>query len=114
MSYDLDFWRYKPGVVLNHQQVYEQLSDGQTVDGLEELPINDILARVKEVFADWQQLDGANYDGGDRGAFQITTTPQLFRVDCWGMDGEDMNRFIDVANEFDCPLYDPQVGERYD
>lgn len=35
-------------------------------------------------------------------------------IDCYGMDGEDMNKFIDILFEYGCPLYDPQVGERYD
>jgi len=30
------------------------------------------------------------------------------------MQGEDMNIFIDVAHEFSCALYDPQVGKRYE
>ena len=115
MSYDLDFWKYKPGVMLDHQQVYERLSDGQQVEGLCDLPIVDILQRVKIVFTDagWEQLDELNWEGDD-GAFQIFTTPQFIRFDCYSMDGDDMNRIIDIADEFDCPLYDPQAGQRYD
>jgi hypothetical protein len=30
------------------------------------------------------------------------------------MSGDDMNILIDVAAEFDCPLYDPQEDERFD
>ncbi len=113
MSYDLDFWKYKPGVSLDHQATYEKLSDGQVVDGLEELPISRITARLKEVFADWDQLDDETWEG-DSGSFQIFTTPQFFRVDCYGMDEEDMNKIIDIGSEFGCPLYDPQVTTRYD
>jgi hypothetical protein len=29
------------------------------------------------------------------------------------MEGDDMNRLIDVAPAFGCPLDDPQVGTRY-
>ncbi len=114
MSYDLDFWKYKAGVSLDHQAVYEQLSEGKEVDGLEDLPMETILARVGEVFSDWDRLDPINFESPDRGAFQLTITRQFFRVDCSGMDGEDMNRFIDIGAEFGCPLYDPQVGERFD
>jgi len=114
MSYDLNFWRYKPGRALKHEQVYEELCDGKTVEGLEEIPIDQFVARVIQEFADWERLDETTFDGGDRGSFQLTTAPQSFRVDCYGMDGEDMNRFIEIANEFECPLYDPQVGQRFD
>lgn len=114
MSYDLNFWRYKKGIKLEHQAVYEQLSDAQRVEGLDELSIDAMINRVCELFRDWERLDGVTFDGGERGCFQLFTTSQVFRVDCYGMDGDDMNKFIDVGNEFGCPLYDPQVGERFD
>jgi hypothetical protein len=114
MSYDLNFWRYTPGVKLNHEQVYQQLCEGVAVDGVERLPTDALLSRVNEVFADWNKLDDVTFDGGNRGSFQLYTTPQLFRVDCYGMNGDDMNRFIDIANDFGCPLFDPQVGKRFD
>ena len=114
MSYDLNFWKYKPGVSLDHQAVYERLSDGEEVDGLEELPIETMLARIGEVFSKWERIDDRNYEHPDLGSFQLSTTSQFVRVDCYGMDGEDMNPFIDIGTEFGCPLYDPQVGQRFD
>ncbi|MGC4005742.1 MAG: hypothetical protein QM811_22525 [Pirellulales bacterium] len=99
---------------LDHQKVYERLSNGELVDGLQNLPIDAMMSRVGEVFADWVRLDNVTFDGGDRGGFQVFTTPQFFRVDCSGMDGEELNKFIDIGQEFGCPLYDPQVGERFD
>jgi len=115
MSYDLDFWKYQPGVVLSHQEVYEKLSNGSAVDGLEEIPIPKILKRVNEVFslAGWRKIDDAHWES-EKGSFEIYTTPQFLRVDCYSMAGEDMNLFIDIATEFGCPLYDPQTGERFD
>ena len=38
MSYDLNFWRYKPGVKLDAQEVYEKLNHEEIVDGLDDLP----------------------------------------------------------------------------
>ena len=114
MSYDLNFWRYKDGIYLDNQDVYEKLSNGKTIEGLEEIPISNILDRISEEFSNgWEQLDDLNWEGG-KGAFQIFTTNQFFRIDCYGMESENMNKFIDIANEFNCPLYDPQVGKRYD
>lgn len=113
MSYDLNFWKYRPGITLDHQRTYEQLCDAREVEGLEPLPIDAMLARVGQAFADWEQLDDRTWEGAD-GLFQVYTTPQFFRFDCHGMDGEDMNKLIDIGSEFGCPLYDPQVGERYD
>lgn len=113
MSYDLNFWKCKLGVTLAHQQTYENLSDGQKVDGLEDLPIERMLVRIEEVFSDWEKLSSDSWKS-KKGAFQVFTTAQFLRVDCYGMDDEDINKMIDIAGEFDCPLYDPQVGTRFD
>ena len=117
MSYDLDFWSYEsePGSDGQHQAVYEMLCDGGRVQGLREIPVSDILQRVVSVFAaeGWTAIDDWTWDGDDKGGFQVSLTTQLFRVDCSNMDGDDMNRFIDIAHEFGLRLYDPQVGTRY-
>ncbi len=112
MSYDLDFWKYKPGVSLDHQTTYERLSDGQVVDGLEDLPIQEMVERLHQVFSEWGQLDDHTWES-DRGTMQVYTTQQFFRVDCYGMNTDDLNKIIEVAAEFGCPLYDPQVGRRF-
>jgi len=116
MSYDLDFWKYKEGTYLNNQVVYEQCSNEQIVDGLETIPIDLILTDIKTEFAAWNMeesnLDYENPSG--KGAFHISYTTQFVRFDCYGMEGEDMNRIIDIMNKYDCPLYDPQVPQRYD
>jgi len=116
MGYDLNFWKQKPSAKFDPQTVYEKLCDGGRVPGLEELPIEQIMARFKEVFAKrWTQLDPLNWERKrGSGAFQVFISSQFFRVDCYGMKGEDMNTIIDIGLEFGCPLFDPQVGKRYD
>jgi hypothetical protein len=114
VSYDLNFWRYQPGVVLDHQEVYDRLCDGNVVDGLLELPAERMLARVVVEFSDWDRLDDLMFDGGDKGGFQLYITPQLLRVDCYGLHVDHMNKLIEIAHEFQCPLFDPQVGRRFD
>jgi hypothetical protein len=49
-----------------------------------------------------------------KGAFQVTTTSQSVKIDCYGTEGKTMNKLVDIMQEFKCPLYDPQVPERYD
>src|SRR5262245_57009613 len=114
MSYELNFWRYKSGVSLDDQKTYELLSDEQSIDGVETIPVGEMKKVVSEEFAKkgWKSLDADTWES-KKGTFQIFTTSQFFRVDCYGMQGEDMNIFIDVAYEFSCPLYDPQTRKRY-
>jgi len=115
MSYDLNFWKYKEGVYLDNQSVYEQASDEQIIEGLEDLPIENIVKDIANAFKDWNRISDDTFENPKgKDAFQIMTTPQFVRIDCYGMDGEDMNKFIDVMLEYDCPLYDPQVPQRFD
>jgi hypothetical protein len=94
--------------------VYSRLCAAERVEGLEDLPIERIMARVAEAFASgWERLDEWNWESAE-GSFQISTTPQYFRVDCYGLTGETMNQFIDIAQEFGCKLYDPQTGVRFE
>jgi hypothetical protein len=116
MSYDLAFWKYKPGGHLDHFGAYLRLSEEEAVDEVEELPISGILDRLKVVFSEgWKRLDSTTWHSDDEESFfAVSTTPQLFMVECKGMAGEDMNKIIDVALGFGCALYDPQVGKRFD
>ncbi len=115
MGIDLDFWKYKRGARKENEKVYEEVCcDGGIMDCLEELPVKDILKRVGAEFADWTAVGEKDYEKDGCGAFSISVTPQSVRFDCYDMSGEDMNRLMDVMQEFDCPLYDPQLGERFD
>ncbi len=41
-------------------------------------------------------------------------TPYFLRVDFPGLGREDLEAMMELAREFDCPLYDPQTGERFE
>ena len=115
MSYDLNFWKYKNNVYLNNQEVYEKCSDGETVEGLDELPIIEIKKQIAKEFSEWFLESDFFENPKGEGAFDVFTTSQFVRFNCsMKMQGEDMNRLIDVMLKHDCPLYDPQVPQRYD
>ncbi len=114
MSVDLDFWRYKEGAAHDNDKVYRlACCDGETVEGLEDLPIEDILKKTASVFSDWNALSENIYEKDDA-SFEISVTPQIVRFDCYGVSEDDMNRFIDIMADFGCPLYDPQISTRFD
>ena len=116
MGYDLNFWKYKKDVYLDNQDTYIKCSEKGLVDGLEDLPIETIIKDIQQKFANWK-MEGSNIDFENpdgKGAFGISTTKQFVRFDCYGMEGEDMNQIIEVMVTYNCPLYDPQVPQRYD
>lgn len=113
--YELVFWKYLDGIYLNHQEVYEALIDEETVDGLEILPIDVIGNRIASVFSKWEKVDANSWKNSQgKGAFQIKSTSQSIQIDCYGTEGKTMNTLVEVLEEFKCPLYDPQIPERYD
>lgn len=115
MSINLNFWKYEAGADHNHAYVYEKAcSDGELVEGLERLPISKILEKIDSAFSGWTALEKNTYEKEGYSAFQIFTTPQIVRFDCYAMEGEDMNTIVDILFEFDCPLYDPETSTRYD
>jgi hypothetical protein len=113
--YQLFFWKYNEEIYLNHQEVSESLELQHAVEGLEELPIPVIINRVNTLFLNWERVDKDSWkNSGGNGAFQILTTPQSVRIDCYGTEGKTMDLLVSMMEEFKCPLYDPQVPARYD
>lgn len=116
MSIDLNFWKYKKDSAPDHLTVYERACCGHEIlEALEILPADNILEEIKFKFSGWQSIDPFNYEAPEgQGAFQITTTPQTIRFDCYSMALSDMKRFSSLMSKFDCPLYDPQQNIRFD
>ena len=113
--YELVFWRYLEGFYLNHQEVYEAIVEQLDVAGLEELPTAVILNRINSVFSKWEKVDENSWKNPNgKGAFQVEVTSKSIQIDCYGTEGKTMNLLVDTMAEFNCPLYDPQVPERYD
>jgi hypothetical protein len=113
--YELLFWKYLDEVYLNHHEVYEAIDEQLEVEGLEELPVDVIINRINSVFSDWERIDENSWKNSNgKGAFHVKTTPQSIKIDCYGTEGKTMNLLVDTMAEFKCPLYDPQVPQRYD
>lgn len=113
--YELVFWKYSEGIYLNAQIVYEALLEEEIVDGLEPLPIGVIMNRIASVFSKWERVDENSWKNPNgKGAFQVKTTSQSVQIDCYGTEGKSMDILVGVLEEYKCPLYDPQIPERYD
>jgi hypothetical protein len=113
--YELVFWKYLDEVYLNHQEVYEAIEEALLVEGLDDLPTAVIINRINSVFSQWERVDEFSWKNNDGpGAFCVKVTPQSIKIDCYGTQGKTMDKLVDVMEEYKCPLYDPQVPERFD
>jgi hypothetical protein len=115
MSYDLAFWKQKTTCTAKPAQIWGELLDGRTVDGLETIPIADFIQGIHQRFPGIVTDGGLTFwEGGRRGFFELYSSHQYVHFCCRGMAGDDMNTLIAIAAEFECPLYDPQEDRRFD
>lgn len=119
MSYELIFWRQTPTQTMSPSAIYESLMSEQDVEGLADLPIEDILSNVMREFpgtirerndpSEWLVWVSQN----EKDSFELTWSRRHIRVDCRHLHSDQMNQLIEIGAAFDCPLFDPQIGERF-
>jgi hypothetical protein len=98
---------------------YEALKNRQTVEGLSELPIDEVLSEITASYPDSQRESAGpeewiNWTSTDEeDTFRVTWSSQHFRVECHHLPLNQVNRLVKIGEQFSCPLYDPQTGERF-
>lgn len=110
MSYDLTFWRYQKRTRISALRIYETLMDGSVVEGLDELPIQDIRENLLDLFSDWK-LDNEMdlLFEKDEEAFQVTLDQYYVRFDCYGRTISYRNKLIRLlSNNYNCHMFDAQ------
>jgi hypothetical protein len=111
-AYLLLFWKPGPGVKLSAPDVARELLWGEDVEGLIDLPIRNIIDRLKADFPQHEERPGLFVGRGATGSFEATWTWQHLRVDCRDLAIADRERLIDAVESFDCMAYDPQLSKR--
>lgn len=120
VSYDLVFWKQQEDANLGPAMVARALQDAEPPAGLVELPIEAWLEElltsfpgaVREPNGQHEWIDWVSSD--ERQSFQVEWSAVHVWVTCRHTDSATMNRIIDIALGFGCPLYDPQTDERFD
>jgi len=110
-AYQLLFWKAGPAVKLSPAEVARELVWGEEVDGLIDLPIREIIDRLKVEFPQHDEKPGLliGRDGG--GSFEATWTWQHMRIDCRDLPASGRERLIDAIEAFGCMAYDPQLNK---
>ncbi|MDH3755137.1 MAG: hypothetical protein OEU32_14800 [Acidimicrobiia bacterium] len=121
VSYDLVFWRQHPTEARTPVEILQAIATGPgPTEGLVPLPTESMIARLLEVVPSAERLPNGEgewivCDGPDQSwSFQIEWSTTHFWASLRGAwTGATANKLVDVALEFDCPLFDPQTGERF-
>ncbi|WIE79885.1 hypothetical protein [Curtobacterium sp. MCSS17_016] len=120
MSQQFAFWRTSKR--LDSAQVYERLVEGEHVPELEAIDHEAVEAVLIAAFPDWAvertRADGADQTmlagPGDRGAVDVSYSPQMVTTTCYGMEPDQWNVVISAVVDLGLPLYDPQISYRFD
>ena len=115
MSYDISFWKQERPLSLSAQEIYERLSGGdEVVEGLAKLPVPQIHLRLKEAFPEFDPAESFPTVRIPRGSIEFSWSDYHFRFDIRGEIGGECQQLVNIMADFDCPMYDPQEGRRYD
>lgn len=124
---ELIFWKYRPGVILDDQEVYEKYRLGRgKLNVLEALPLEEIQQKIKDTFTGWQHKTRASDEKNWR--FDCLTQPeywsdthfwifeygreteiqrehQILEFSCHNMSEEQIKPILDCMENFQCPLH---------
>jgi hypothetical protein len=104
----LMFWRQLPQVQQPPETISQELSFGEDVDGLVDLPVKDVIDRIKREFAGTDEKPGLLVGRGQAGEFEVSWTWQFFRVDSPHLDEGDRQKFLSIGRDFGCQAYEPK------
>jgi hypothetical protein len=119
VGYELIFWRQQPGARLDPAETYRALINGKDPAGLDEIPIEQLLEGLAEAFPGAEREVNAGVEWlvwarpDSSAILEVTWSRRHLRADCRHLGNDEMNRVIDTAISCGCPLYDPQIGERF-
>jgi hypothetical protein len=113
MSYDLLFWQQPADEKRSPAEIATALTDHRHVQGLAILPVDAIAARITKKFP-LTKVGGLTFwEGNAAGMFELYMSDQHVHFCCRQLLAEHCNALIEIMNEFHCPLYDPQVDQRF-
>jgi hypothetical protein len=111
-AYQLLFWKPGPTVKLSAPEIARELLWGEEVEGLIDLPVREIIDRLKTEFPEHEEKSGSLIGHAGSGSFEATWTWQHIRIDCHDLPVSDRERLIDAIESFDCMAYDPQRAKQ--
>jgi hypothetical protein len=105
-------WREETDVEHTPERIGRILEAGDDVGGLADLPIREMLDRIRHEFPGAQESAGMLTWKSGSESFRITWTWQFLRVEADSLSDEHREKFIDLARSFHCPVYDVQMNLR--
>ena len=110
MPHLIYLWREERDTGLSSAETQRRLDADEDVDGLADLPIKDMIDRLKQDFPGCKEAAGQLvWISGDE-RFRATWTWQFMRLESDNLRDEQRDRFFELARGFGCPVFDPQMN----
>lgn len=100
------FWKSGPNVKLSPPEIAREIVWGEEVEGLIDLPVREIIDRLKAEFPQHEEKSGSLTCRGESGSAEVTWSWQCIRVENHGFAAADRERLIDAVESFDCMAYE--------
>jgi hypothetical protein len=106
----LYLWREERDTHLSPAEIQRRLDADEEVDGLADLPIKEMIDRLKREFSGCKEAAGQlTWTAGDE-RFRATWTWQFLRLESDNLTDEHRDKFFELARSFGCPVFDPQMN----
>ena len=108
---NLNFLKYKPGFDLAKCDLYAKMCDTEgMLSELEEMPADEILAKIAVEFSDWDSENEYEYSKSEAGFF-IGMLDNMMCFECNDMEQDDIDRIIAVMAGFGIAPFNMQIGD---
>jgi hypothetical protein len=100
------FWKPGSSMKLPAAAIARELVWGEEVDGLIDLPVRDIIDRLKAEYPQHEEQTGVLIGRTGAGWFEATWTWQHIQVKCHDLPADNRRRLIETIESFDCMAYE--------
>lgn len=106
----LTFWKSNQTHTLSDAEIHDILLRDEDVEGLVDLPIKEIIDRIKHAFPGVVEEAGALQWKHEPDAFRATWTWQFLRIEAEQLTDEYVDTLLAIAREFNCVAYNAKLG----
>jgi hypothetical protein len=106
MPAKLMFWKAPPAHPLSAEEIGRELLWGEEVDGLVDLPVKEILDRLKAEFAEHRETSGLLVIEEGGGRAEATWTWQHLRFELHDASETLREHLVQVLGEFGCSAHE--------
>jgi hypothetical protein len=103
----LMFWKSGTNVKLSAPEIARELLWGEEVEGLIDLPVREIIDRLKAEFPQHEEKSGSLVCRAGAGSCEITWSWQFIRAELRDFPAADRERLIEAVEAVDCMAYEP-------